>query len=314
MVEISGADGHADQVDDQSSRGDAGDLVDVVAWRDLHHVHPDDAALAHQAVDQLARLVEGDAAGTGCRDGRRDRRVHAVEIDRQVIASAIRDARQDRVHADLVQFPCGDQMGAVGACGLDFFGARTAAGAQADLEDLADMGHFGSATDRAGQALAHAVHLVAPVDVLVDLDQRDRALPVECLQHRDRHAVVAAQHDRQRAGVQDLAHRLFGVAGVCGRVAELGADVAAIHRADRLAGVERATEVEVVALDRADDAGRGLAHRGGCVALVVGDVFVAVGLRVGDAEIGDVGGEIVQRGYRFGIEEGAGRAPGWLGR
>ena len=58
----------------------------------------------------------------------------------------------------------------------------------------------------------HAVDIVAPVEVLVDVDERDRPPPLEGAEHRDRDGMVAAEHDRQRAGLEDLAHRLLGAA------------------------------------------------------------------------------------------------------
>ena len=50
-------------------------------------------------------------------------------------------------------------------------GARAALGANADLEDLVDMAHLRGAADRTRQPLAHAAHVLAPVDVSVDLHQ-----------------------------------------------------------------------------------------------------------------------------------------------
>src|SRR3954465_10971465 len=62
--EIPGAHRHANQVDNQPARRDAGDLIDVGTGRDFDHIHADHAPLLHQPVDQLAGLHEGDAAGT----------------------------------------------------------------------------------------------------------------------------------------------------------------------------------------------------------------------------------------------------------
>ncbi len=64
----------------------------------------------------------------------------------------------------------GDEVCAVFSRRLDFLRARASIRPQTDLENLADMRHFGSPADRAGEPPAHAVHLFAPVDVLVDLN------------------------------------------------------------------------------------------------------------------------------------------------
>src|SRR5882724_9663867 len=66
-VEIACAHHGTDHVDDQATRGDAGDLVDVGAGGDLYDIHADDATLLHQTMDQLARLGEGDSAGARAR-------------------------------------------------------------------------------------------------------------------------------------------------------------------------------------------------------------------------------------------------------
>src|SRR3981189_1693778 len=63
FVEITCAHHGTDHVDDQATGGDAGDLVDVGAGRDLHDIHADDAALLHQTMDQLSR--RGGRGGRG---------------------------------------------------------------------------------------------------------------------------------------------------------------------------------------------------------------------------------------------------------
>jgi len=70
-------------------------------------------------------------------------------------------------------------MRAIGTRRLNLLGASAAGRAQSDLEDLIDMRHFRRAANRAGQAFTHPIHLVAPVDVLVNLHKRDRAPPLE---------------------------------------------------------------------------------------------------------------------------------------
>ena len=66
-----------------------------------------------------------------------------------------------------------------------------------------------------------ALHLLAPVDVRVDLQDRDRRPAGVRLQHRDRHGVVAAEHQRHDAAVEQRADgrrrirsRLGGVVGL----------------------------------------------------------------------------------------------------
>ena len=68
--------------------------------------------------------------------------------------------------------------------------------------------------------------------------------------------MIAAQHDRHGAGCKDLTHHLFGAFQMTGGVAEVGAHIAAIDHIDRLAVVQRAAEIEVIALDRTDQTDR----------------------------------------------------------
>jgi hypothetical protein len=89
------------------------------------------------------------------------------------------------------------------------------------------------------------------IDVLVDLDEGDRAAADERAQHRNRDGVVAAEHDRHGAGGEDLAHHLLGALDVAFEIANVGTNIAAVHRTDRLACIERAAEVEIVALEAA---------------------------------------------------------------
>ena len=90
-----------------------------------------------------------------------------------------------------------------------------------------------------------ATHLVAPVDVCVDLHHGHRAATVVRLQHRDRNRIVAAEHHRDRAGRE---HRLAGVSDR--RAIGLEGGVVPRHVADvdraRSFDQHRPVEVEVV--------------------------------------------------------------------
>ncbi len=59
--------------------------------------------------------------------------------------------------------------------------------------------------------------------------------------------MIAADYNRQSAGSKDLADCRFGPAVVPFGVSGIRAHVTAIDRADRLAVIERPSEVEVVA-------------------------------------------------------------------
>src|SRR6185295_6770237 len=157
-----------------------------------------------------------------------------------------------------------------------------------DLEDFADVLHLRRTADRARQSIGDAVDVIAPIEMLVDMDQRNGTSPLECPQNRDRNGVVAAQHDRQRTGCKDLAYGLFGATQMALHVQDVGTNVTAIHRADAATVVERPAKIEVIALEAADDAIAGLAHRRRHTALIIGDVLEGIGGAIGDPEKRDV--------------------------
>ena len=55
-AEIIGAHRSTDEIHDQPSGGDAGDLVDIGSRRDFHDIHSDNPAFCDQPTDQRARL------------------------------------------------------------------------------------------------------------------------------------------------------------------------------------------------------------------------------------------------------------------
>ena len=82
------------------------------------------------------------AAGARAGNAGGDRRIHAVEIDRQVVAPAIGNACQHRLHAVVMDLIGADQMGALSRRGIDLLLRGTAGGAQPDLEDVVHMLHL----------------------------------------------------------------------------------------------------------------------------------------------------------------------------
>src|SRR5579875_829749 len=87
-----------------------------------------------------------------------DAGIHTVEVESDVIVTAVGDAAEDGFHAPIMHFVGGDEMGAT-------------TGIEPDLEDVLDVVHLRGSADRARQTLAHTVDLIAPVKVLVDVDE-----------------------------------------------------------------------------------------------------------------------------------------------
>ena len=100
-------------------------------------------------MDELARLMESHAARRRAGDGRHDRGIHAVRVDRNVVLPPVRHAIEDRVHPNVVQFVCCDDVRAIGLRNGHFLRPCAALRANADLENVLDVIHFRRAPDRA---------------------------------------------------------------------------------------------------------------------------------------------------------------------
>ncbi len=141
------------------------------------------------------------------------------------------------------------------------------------------MRHFRGAPDGAGQPVAHAIDVVAPVQVGVYVDQRDGAFLVQAAQDGRGDAVISAQHDGDRAGGGDAAHRGFGAFVVfASGPGQVGNDVAAIHEADVFAALQqRPVDVEVVMARAAHHAIGRLADGRGRIGLVIAEIRGGIG-------------------------------------
>src|SRR5690606_39745941 len=128
--------------------------------------------------------------------------------------------------------------------------SAAALGPKPDLNDLAYVGQLRSAPDRTGQAVANAVHFVAPVKMRVDVYQRNfLAQFFVATQDRIGNAVVATQHDGESATAQNMANRQLASPEMVARHVDVGDDVAAVHETDVGAPLQqRSIDVEVVML------------------------------------------------------------------
>jgi hypothetical protein len=116
------------------------------------------------------------------------------------------------------------------------------------------MRHFGRAADGARVALPYAVDVVAPIQVGVDLDERDRPGGIESAKHRDRHAVISTDRDQQSAGRNNLTRHGFGAAVVAAWVTQIVGHVAEIADAYVLAGEKGAANVKIPPIEAVTDA------------------------------------------------------------
>ena len=142
-------------------------------------------------------------------DGRHQHRVHAVHIKRDVYGNAFRQVGNgagDAVRRQ--QMPHGVEGDTVIKRRPDIRLAGRADAARAKLHDLADMRHFRSAPHVAGQALSLAPDLVPPVDMRIDLQDRNRAASKTAIgfQHRNGNRIVATENKGHRAGIKKAGH------------------------------------------------------------------------------------------------------------
>ena len=119
----------------------------------------------------------------------------------------------------------------------------------------------------------------------VDLHDGQRSAPLECAEHRDRDGVVTAEHDRDRAGVEQGAHACRDRGAVARRIRGISGHVATI---DGVVG-PHAPDVEVVVLGEPAVAGERRAKCGGRSGGMTG-LSRLVGRCVVDAEHGDLAG------------------------
>ncbi len=256
-------------------------------------------------MNQLACLQEGHAARRRTRDSRHYRRIEPVGINGQIVVAAVRDAREHGVHAHVMKFVRGDQLRPVSFSRAQFFRAAATLRAQPDLHDLRDMFHFRCPADRTGEPVTHAVHFIAPVEMRVHMNKRDRAKAVEGAQYRRRNTVIAAHDDRQRARSEDLPHRCFYTLIVTARRREVGDHIAAIDKADIVAFLqERTVDIEIVMAGRANHAVGRLTDCRGRVGLIIGEVSRRVRGAVGHPQHGDVGLQVIQVHREFGVQQG----------
>src|ERR1700737_3966225 len=100
--------------------------------------------------------------------------------------------------------------------------------------------------------------------------------------------MITAKGDRHGSGGKNLAYSLFGTNVVAAEIGHVGRHVADIDHLQGPSAVDRAADVEVIALQAAADAIGDRADGIGRLALIVGDRGGMVGAAKRDAENGDM--------------------------
>ncbi len=125
-----------------------------------------------------------------------------------------------------------------------------------DLDHPADVAHLRGATHVARQAEPLPADLVAPVDVGVQLEDRERHAGIR-LEDGDRGRVVATQDDGHGPGGQDGPDRSADELPVAGRVVRPGGQVADVDDPPVAVAEDRSAEIEVHVPERASVTGDG---------------------------------------------------------
>src|SRR5438445_482800 len=224
--------------------GDGGESRGIPGRHELHEVEADEASLLGQATEQLDDVPVEEPAGRRCEHGGHDGRVQAVAIDGHQAAGVRVHQVEDGRDPMAMNLEGRDDPRAPRTGVANVRGASAADPAQAHLHDAANPRHLRGAPHGAAVAVFLAADLVAPVEVGVDLHDGQRPPALERPEHRDRHGVVTAEHDRDDVPVQQRAHRRRDRLPIAAGIGRIARQIAAIDGRVRA----HAAEVEVVLL------------------------------------------------------------------
>ena len=166
-----------------------------------------------------------------------------------------------RLGTELAHLPHRQDVRAHGAGGVVAFLRGRGDVADADLRQAGDVRLLGRAAQRAAVAVADAVALVDEVEMRVDMQDVDRSLAGEGLDAGDVDRMVAADHHRERAGVEDGADAGGDVGVASHGVGMDDVGVADVDDPHRLGKVDGVVLVVIGAGMAEGEERRGLAHR-----------------------------------------------------
>ena len=154
------------------------------------------------------------------------------------------------------------------------------------MHDALDVPHLRRAAHRRGVPLADALHLVAKVEVRVDLQHGDRAASLEGAQDRDRHGVVPTDADRHDSTLENRGYDLGDPGAVARTVIGVAGHVAGIHAIPKS---HRPIEVEVPVVAEAGEPHGAAADGGWGQGAARGGTGPRIGPPVRNAEDRDLG-------------------------
>jgi hypothetical protein len=227
-----GSEAQSDQPIHETRRQEIGSDV-ARQRRELDDVEPHDAPVLGHRAQQIDELVPVETPGFGGSGGGHHRRIQSVDVDRDV--HLVRQRVEERRPISAQRAPL---TGAPHRPGMTLEVLRFLLGERPDSH-RGRRGHLAHAAHRAGVAVGRPQVRVSHVGVSVDLEHRQPGVTACRRAHgTHREAVLAAQHHRELAALQDpldrpldASHHRLGSFG--GRL-ELGqcVDARAVHRPD----------------------------------------------------------------------------------
>ncbi|MEE8144800.1 MAG: hypothetical protein V3T57_05265 [Kiloniellales bacterium] len=165
-------------------------------------------------------------------------------------------------------------------------------GAGADLDDPFHPRHLGSPAHRARQAETLARHLVAPIDVGIDLHYGERPAAFISLDDRDGYGIISSERDRPGAAFEDRFDRGADPLPVAGCVVLVVRQIATVDHARPGCAEQRPAEVEVLVIANPGVTGDPGADRRRCARAIGADGLVRRGAWRPDN--GDVSRQLAQ--------------------
>jgi len=186
----------------EARRNKRAQAVHIQIRDQLDEIEPNEPPFRRHAKENVRNLQISQAARLGNDNGRQHAGIEAVTIDRDKTSAAMRNLIDNLLNAIPPHHRGRDDRRTPSPRVIQVALPRAADSAHADLNDFFDPWHLAGAPHRTGKGVARTGPLVAPVEMCIDLDYRDRSMMLKSLNERDRNGVVAAEQEWHCAGLQ----------------------------------------------------------------------------------------------------------------
>src|SRR5262252_2041600 len=184
-----------------------GDLAGVETRVHLDQVEPNDPVPRADELQDTSRLLVLESAdfGSACPWGNSG--VHSVDVEGNIDIRAPRQRLGQGLDSPLPHFPGRDQDVSVRPMRFDILAPRPQA-ADPDRNDALNEGQFAYAAQHIAVPVAHTHHLVAIIEMRIDVYDGDWSPALEGTNAGEADGMIATSDQRQRALVQDRGDRL----------------------------------------------------------------------------------------------------------